>query len=226
MEASRLLSVRADQKPGVHFRSALGRLCGHSCPQFPDRRDTHGRKVPGQRERRAHGERSKRGARRCDQALARDLPEADRKALCLGRGNLIAGVISIPSRNTVGFRIPEPGPLPYTNSADPFQEELLPRAAQSHPHPHPSSVTVTPSCSHDLLQAAGALPGDGQGAVSLKAPAFPLPLCPTALGQAHHHPEGLPSSQVVAVPVRRPTITPRSAEGTAWKVGGTVHHTA
>lgn len=39
---------------------------------------------------------------RCDQALAEGLPEVARKALCLGRGNLITSVISVPSTNTVG----------------------------------------------------------------------------------------------------------------------------
>lgn len=68
----------------------------------------------------------------------------DRKAPCLGRGNLIAGVISVPSRNTVGFGIPELGPMPCTNSRAPFWAEFPPRAVQSYPPPPPQQCHTPP----------------------------------------------------------------------------------
>lgn len=59
-----------------------------------------------------------------------------------------------------------------------------PTPAVSHPPP--------PRCGHEPLQAAGGLPGDRWGDVSLQAHAFFSPLFPHPLGPAHYHPEGFP----------------------------------
>lgn len=101
----------------------------------------------------------------------------DRKAPCLGRGNLIAGVISVPSRNTVGFGIPELGPMPCTNSRAPFWAEFPPRAVQSYPPPPPQQCHTPPppavATSHSRQREA-CLGTAGEMSASRHMPSFRL----------------------------------------------------